>query len=50
MIANAVKNIFNASGMLFPNNPNTAIAKAMSVAIGIPAPLIVEGEFKLNVI
>lgn len=36
--ANAVKNTFNEVGTLLPNNDKIPNAKAMSVAIGIPAP------------
>ena len=36
--ANAVKNILSEVGTRFPNNDNIPNAKAMSVAIGIPAP------------
>ena len=36
--ANAVKKTFNEVGTLFPNNDKIPNAKAMSVAIGIPAP------------
>jgi hypothetical protein len=36
--AKAVKNIFNDNGTRFPNNDKIPIAKAISVAIGIPAP------------
>jgi hypothetical protein len=36
--ANAVKNTFREVGTLLPNNDNIPKAKAMSVAIGIPAP------------
>ena len=36
--ANAVKNIFREVGTRFPNNYKIPNAKAMSVAIGIPAP------------
>ena len=36
--AKAVKNIFKEAGTLFPNKDKIPIAKAISVAIGIPAP------------
>ncbi len=36
--ANAVKKIRMLSGTRFPNNPKTAKAKAISVAIGIATP------------
>ena len=36
--AKAVKNIFSDKGTLFPNKDKIPIAKAISVAIGIPAP------------
>ena len=38
IMAKAVKNIFNDIGTLFPKSDNIPNAKAMSVAIGIPAP------------
>ena len=38
MTASAVKNIFREVGTRFPNKAKMANAKAMSVAIGIPAP------------
>ena len=43
MMANAVKNTFNAGGTLSPNKPMIAMAKAMSVAVGIPIPEIDSG-------
>ena len=39
--ASAVKNIFKDVGTRFPNKDKIPIAKAMSVAIGIPAPFCV---------
>lgn len=36
--AKAVKNTFSERGTLFPNNDKIPMAKAMSVAIGIPNP------------
>ena len=42
MTANAVKNIFKEVGTLLPNKDKIPKAKAMSVAIGIPAPACVE--------
>lgn len=38
IIANAVKNTLSEVGTLLPNNDKILNAKAMSVAIGIPAP------------
>ena len=39
--AKAVKNIFNEVGTRFPRSDKMPIAKAISVAIGIPAPFCV---------
>jgi len=36
--ASAVKNTFREAGILFPRSDKIPTAKAMSVAIGIPAP------------
>ncbi len=47
--ANAVRKIFNDSGTRFPNNESTARAKAMSVAIGIPAPACIQTVIKYKV-
>ncbi len=38
MTAKAVKNTLSEVGTLLPNKDNTPNAKAISVAIGIPAP------------
>ena len=38
IIAKAVKNIFREFGTRLPKRDKTPMAKAMSVAIGIPAP------------
>jgi len=38
IIAKAVKNIFSEVGTRLPKRDKMPIAKAMSVAIGIPAP------------
>ena len=38
MIARAVKNTLSAGGTLSPNKPMIAMAKAISVAVGIPTP------------
>ena len=48
MIAKAVRNTFNAAGTLSPSKPMMAMAKAMSVAVGIPAPENVAGWLKLK--
>lgn len=48
MMANAVRNTFNAGGTLSPSKPMMAMAKAMSVAVGIPAPERVSGWLKLK--
>ena len=40
--ASAVRNIFKEVGTRFPKRDKTPIAKAISVAIGIPAPFCVE--------
>ena len=45
--ANAVRNIFNDTGTLLPNNDKIPRAKAISVAMGIPAPELV-GVDRLN--
>ena len=47
IMARAIKKIFNESGTLFPNNDNTPIEKAMSVADGIAHPLSVLPVSKL---
>ncbi|MNQ66200.1 hypothetical protein D3C85_806860 [compost metagenome] len=39
--ASAVRNIFSEMGTRLPNKDKIPIAKAMSVAIGIPAPFCV---------
>jgi hypothetical protein len=41
MTAKAVKKTFNEVGTRFPNKDKMAIAKAMSVAMGMPAPACV---------
>ena len=48
MMANAVRNTFNAGGTLSPSKPMMAMAKAMSVAVGMPAPERVSGWLKLK--
>ena len=45
--AKAVKNIFRELGTRFPNSDKIPTAKAISVAIGIPAPAWVP-DLKLN--
>ena len=47
--ANAVRNIFNDVGTFLPNSESIPIAKAMSVAIGIPKPdCVLVLKFKLK--
>ena len=40
IMAKAAKNIFNCTGILFPSNERTPSEKAISVAMGIPQPLL----------
>ena len=46
--AKAVKKIRMLNGTRFPNKPNTAKAKAISVAIGIAAPFTSGGVLHTN--
>ena len=47
-MAMAVSSIFKAIGTLLPSRDTMPIAKAMSVAIGIPHPLDVTGSAELK--
>ena len=47
--AKAVKKIRMLNGTRFPNKPNTAKAKAISVAIGIAAPFTSGGVLHANI-